>query len=244
MAGRRLLLRPGRGVAARCPLRRCTARRERILDACASPGGKTTAMAAAMSDDRPDRRRRTYARRRVELLARTVAVSVRARFAYCGRTPSSRFLLPGFSMPSWWTLLGAWHHPARPRRQVAADGSGLRRASPLPSAGSWIRQPALLRTGGVPFTRPVPASRGKRRGRRCLPGGSAGLLGLASPGDYRKQSRRWSIGAVECALFRTKIASNRFSPRPWSKGPIRSKLQDSWHLRRAYGARASCSCSA
>ena len=47
---------------------------ERILDTCASPGGKTTAMAAAMSDDglivATDLRGR-----RVELLARTVAVS-------------------------------------------------------------------------------------------------------------------------------------------------------------------------
>jgi len=47
---------------------------ERILDTCASPGGKTTAMAAAMSDEglivATDLRGR-----RVELLARTVAVS-------------------------------------------------------------------------------------------------------------------------------------------------------------------------
>jgi 16S rRNA (cytosine967-C5)-methyltransferase len=47
---------------------------ERILDACASPGGKTTAMAAAMGDDglvvATDLRGR-----RVELLARTVAAS-------------------------------------------------------------------------------------------------------------------------------------------------------------------------
>ena len=47
---------------------------ERILDACASPGGKTTAMAAAMSDEGlivgTDVRGR-----RVELLARTVAAS-------------------------------------------------------------------------------------------------------------------------------------------------------------------------
>ena len=47
---------------------------ERVLDACASPGGKTTALAAAM-EDRGSIVAADVRARRIELLRRTVAAS-------------------------------------------------------------------------------------------------------------------------------------------------------------------------
>ena len=53
--GRRAVRRAGRSVAARRAARRRSPG-ARVLDTCASPGGKTTAMAAAMRGPRPDGR--------------------------------------------------------------------------------------------------------------------------------------------------------------------------------------------
>ena len=127
-------------------------------------------------------------------------------------------------------------------RRTEADFGALA-GCPAPAPGSGRERVADWRTPHLCdlFQR----ARGERRGRRRLPGrhGRTSQAGRAA-GPLAKRPDAARSAAVDCARCLTTTASNRFSPRPWSKPLVRSKLQDSWHLRRASGARASCSCSA
>ena len=141
---------------------------ERILDACASPGGKTTAMAAAMGDRglvvATDLRGR-----RVELLARTVAASgARSIQRAAGRRRAAAALSPDVRCRSARrALLGPRRHPAGSGRQVAADGGGLRRRSPPRRRRLLDQAAAVLRPGGrLDLLDLLERAGGERRRRR------------------------------------------------------------------------------
>ena len=145
-----LVLRPGRGVAAGRADFAGARPGERVLDACASPGGKTTAMAAAMGDDGTDRRHR-----RPRAAGRAAGADRRARpgartSGSSRRIASAAAVRPGVRLrPGRRALLGPRHAPARPRHQVAA---APRRTSPALAAAQLrdarARRPRSSRPGG------------------------------------------------------------------------------------------------
>ena len=215
--GRRLVLRPGRGVAARgarswapgpasgswTPARHRAARRRRWRPPCRDEG--------LVVGDRPSR----ASRRPAGPHGGGIGRAVDSRSA--GGRRAAAALLARCSMPSCST---------RPARALASSGatrtsSGgvprrISRRSPRPSAGCCIRQPAFCAPADGSSMRPVRASR-----RKTTRSSTAFL-------EARPDVRGWPAAGLSEAVrtlvdragrLRTlaaqRSASNRFSPRPW-----------------------------
>ena len=218
---RRLVLRPGRSVAAR---RRCSSAPGRA-NGCSTPA-----------------RRRAARRRRWRPPWRTTAWSppptCAAAASSCWPEPSRsrgrarcRVLQadaarplpfsPGLRCrPRRRALLGPRHHPARPRHQVAADRGRTSPRSPPPSGGCCDQAAGVSAPGRTArLCDLLERARGERRGRRrrswtARPDfrrGPAGAELSEAVADAGRSS------AAACALCRTATASKRFSRRPWSK---------------------------
>ena len=112
----------GRGLAARARCSPAPRPGERVLDACAAPGGKTTALAAAMRRPRARRRGRRPAAGASAPAARPCRGPARRACASCRPTPRRRCpSAPVFdAVLRGRAVLGARHAPARPRHPVAA----------------------------------------------------------------------------------------------------------------------------
>ena len=157
--------------------------------------------------------------RRVDLLARTVAASgARVDPRAPGGRRAAAALPAGLRRrPARRALLGSRHDPARSRHQVAAARKRTSRRSPHAQLRLLDQAAARAAARRTPRLRDLfERARGERRGRRRVPGGTAGVP--------RRPSRRSCSEAVRTLLdpsgsaahaCRTATASKRSSPRPW-----------------------------
>ena len=138
---------------------------ERVLDLCASPGGKTVAMAADMTD-RGLARRLRRAREAHEPAARHRARERRAHASASSRVPASGALpFAPVVRPRARRrpVLGPRHHPARSRHPVAAARARPRGAGRRPARAARTRGRRSFAPAGVSSTRPARASRKRTR---------------------------------------------------------------------------------
>ena len=146
---------------------------ERVLDACASPGGKTTAMAAAM-DDGASSSRPTFADGGSIFWRRTVAAAGAASVRVCRRTcRACCHSHPGFDCVLLDApVLRSRDDPPRPGYPVAPVAGRLRPRSPMSRSRCSLELPRSLRPGGRLITPPARASpkRTRRSSTRFLDG--------------------------------------------------------------------------
>ena len=190
----------------------------RVLDLCASPGGKATALAADMEGRGPDRGLRRAGPAHAAARGRPCATAARRTSALVqvGSRDGGAVRAGVRPRARGRALFGPRHRPPRSRHPLASHRSGARRVRGLPADAArtaprarWPRRPSRLR-------HVLERARGERgRGGRAssprIPGS-----GSRTPARSTRRgcARRSPTRAACCARCPSRTGSKRSSPPP------------------------------